>query len=203
MPSHTQTDAELYALLRADKPEAKPVAERAFGELYRRHAGRINAYCVRVLGSREEASDVFQETFTRFYESAQVPEKREMTNVPAYLLIIARNLCLQHKRNTRSGKTMLHFEDFDLPSAHHSSHSQHHSHKQLEEAELLSLITTSLELLDFDHREAFVLREYEGFSYEEIADVLKSNGATIRTRVHRAKQKLRYVLSPYLHDLNK
>jgi RNA polymerase sigma-70 factor, ECF subfamily len=194
MPPNTATDAVLYAHLRLQKPEEKPRAEQAFGELYRRHAGRVNAYCKRVLGGKEEASDVFQETFARFYQSAQTPTEREMTNVPAYLLTIARNLCLQHKRNTR---TTFRFEDFDFPDPHH------HSLRRLEETELLSLITTALELLDFDHREAFVLREYDGFSYQEIAELVNSNEATIRTRAHRAKLKLREILSPYLHDLKK
>lgn len=188
MPPNTQTDIELYALLRAPKPEG----ERAFAELYRRHAPRINAYCKRVLGSKEETSDVFQETFARFYQSAQSAEARTMTNIPAYLLVIARNLCLQHKRNTR---TTFRFEDFDMPDRHAA--------RRMEETELLSLIATALELLDFDHREAFVLREYDGLSYQEIAEFLAINEATIRTRVHRAKQKIRQILSPYLHDLNK
>lgn len=191
MPPNTQTDTELFALLRVPKPEDKPQAERAFGELYRRHSPRINAYCKRVLGSREESSDVFQETFARFYQSAQAPD-RAMTNVPAFLLTIARNLCLQHKRNAR---TTFRFEDYDMPDRH--------AVRRLEEAELLGLITTSLELLDFDYREAFVLREYDGFSYQEIAELLNSHEGTIRTRVRRAKEKIREILSPYLHDLNK
>lgn len=188
MPPNNQTDIALYAQLRASHPEA----ERAFAELYRRHAPRINAYCKRVLGSREESSDVFQETFARFYESAQTAGERTMTNVPAYLLMIARNLCLQHKRNTR---VTFRFEDYDSPD--------NHAARRIEENELLSLITTALELLDFEHREAFVLREYDGLSHQEIAEFLNANEATIRTRVHRAKQKIRQILSPYLHDLNK
>jgi RNA polymerase sigma-70 factor (ECF subfamily) len=195
MSPNTTTDAVLYAQLRAQKPEA----EQAFGELYRRHAGRVNAYCKRVLGGKEEASDVFQETFARFYQSAQTSTEREMTNVPAYLLTIARNLCLQHKRAARyrNTRTTFRFEDFDFPDP------QMHSLRRLEETELLSLITTALDLLDFDHREAFVLREYDGFSYQEIAELVSSNEATIRTRAHRAKLKLREILSPYLHDLKK
>ncbi|MFY8000745.1 MAG: RNA polymerase sigma factor [Candidatus Kapaibacteriota bacterium] len=188
MPPNNQTDIALYAQLRAPKPDA----ERAFAELYRRHAPRINAYCKRVLGAKEEASDVFQETFARFYQSAQNTEERTMTNVPAYLLMIARNLCLQHKRNTR---TMFRFEDYDMPD--------NRTTRRIEETELLGLITTALELLDFDHREAFVLREYDGLSFQEIAELVNSNEATVRTRAHRAKQKIRDILTPYLHDLNK
>ena len=58
----------------------------------------IRSYTIRFLGQRDEAQDVYQETFIRFYESAQ--KDREMTNVPGYLLKIARNLCLNQRRNT-------------------------------------------------------------------------------------------------------
>ena len=78
------SDNELYYLLNSDKK----TAERAFSELYSRHSPRIYAYCRRFLGNREEAQDVYQEAFVRFFKSAK--QQREMTNVPAFLLKIGR-----------------------------------------------------------------------------------------------------------------
>jgi len=92
------SDIELYAALK----NGKSVSEPAFAELYARHSPRIFAYCRRILGDRESAQDAFQETFIRFYNSAQ--QNREMTNVPAYLLRIARNICLNMQRNNHNNK---------------------------------------------------------------------------------------------------
>ncbi|MBK9247434.1 MAG: RNA polymerase sigma factor [Ignavibacteria bacterium] len=178
------SDAELFYQMKDDKN----IAERAFGELYSRHSPRVFAYCRRILGDRERAQDAFQDTFVKFYQSAQ--QDRIMTNVPAFLLRIARNLCLNAQRTRHQ---TVQFEDY------HASMSD----EPAEKTELLKLITTALELLPDDYREAFVLREYDGLSYQEIAEITNSSMATVKIRLFRAKQKIRDVLAPYLADLAK
>jgi RNA polymerase sigma-70 factor (ECF subfamily) len=187
----TYTDDALFALLSGSHAEA----EAAFTVLYERYAPRIHAYCLRVVGSECQAEDVFQETFVRFFKSAQKKRQpsseREHINVAGFLLTIARNLCLNHKRDRRA---TIPLEEFVLPRVAANNY---------EEEELLGLITTALELLDTEHREAFVLREYDGLPYHEIAALIGCNEATARTRVFRAKQRLRHILSPYVSDLAK
>jgi RNA polymerase sigma factor (sigma-70 family) len=68
-------------------------------------------------------------------------------------------------------------------------------------SELLNLITTALELLDDDHREAFVLRKYDGLSFQEIAELTNITETNARSRVHRAQAKIRSILAPYLTDI--
>ncbi len=183
MPQHTAlSDEELFRLLQS--PEKR---EAAFRELYARHSKRVHAYCVRAIStSEQEAEDIFQETFVRFHHAAQT--ERTMTNVPAYLLRIARNLCLNHKRDNRP--TLL-LRDDDLPN----------TPREYGTSELLNLITTALELLDDDHREAFVLRKYDGLSFQEIAELTNITETNARSRVHRAQAKIRSILAPYLTDI--
>ena len=50
--------------------------------------------------------------------------------------------------------------------------------------------------------ESFVLREYDGLSYQEIADLTQTSLATVKIRIFRAKQKIREILAPYLSDLS-
>jgi RNA polymerase sigma-70 factor, ECF subfamily len=177
------SDIELFEQLKLTNAQA----EAAFTELYTRHSSRVFAYCRRILGDPSEAQDVFQDTFLRFYQSAKKTE--EMTNIPAYLLKIARNLCLNCIRNNKKSVS---FEEY-----HKLSKDPSH-----EKTELLQLIMMSLELLPFDYREAFVLREYDGLSYAEIAEVVDATLSTVKIRVHRAKQKIREILAPYLVDLS-
>lgn len=176
------SDAQLFGMLREDAQ----TKERAFAELYARYSSRIWLYCLRVMGDSEAAGDMFQGTFLRFLQSAQV--EREMTNVPAFLLRIARNLCLNEKQKMRP--VSVPFEALEIPVEDPS----------MEAKELERLVATALDLLPEEYREAFVLQTYNGLSYKEIAEVIDHPVSTVRNRVVRAKKKIREILSPYLVD---
>ncbi|MCX7736645.1 MAG: RNA polymerase sigma factor [Candidatus Kapabacteria bacterium] len=176
-------DVELFYLMKSGSGHS----EEAFRILYNRYSARIYSYCRKFLGNKEEARDVFQEAFVRFYQSAQ--EEREMTNVPAFLLKIARNLCVNLKRKDTSALT---FEDY-MSSTYERSDND----------ELLNLIKTGMELLPPEYKELFILREYEGLTYNEIVNVTGLPLATVKIRLFRARQKLREILAPYLADLSK
>ncbi len=177
-------DSELFAALK----EKKAIAEAAFAELYSRHSQRIYAYCLRVTGSPEDARDIFQDTFTKFYRSANHKDI-EVDNVPAYLLTIARNHCINYKRNR---KIIFNFDDYNFST----------NDTGYEQKELLELVGRALDTLDFEYRETFVLRQYHGLSYKEISKITGDSIAAIKNRVWRAKEKIKQVLEPYLEDLS-
>lgn len=175
------SDPELYCMLR----EKKPRAEAAFAELYARHSQRVYAYCLRVTGNQEEANDIFQDTFYKFFESAKT--NRNIENVTGFLITITRNLCLNYKRDKKI--------NLDLDNFSFSTNDTHY-----EEKEMLELIARALEFLDFSSREVFILRQYQGMSYKEIADITGDSAAAIKNRVWRAKEKIKEILEPYLED---
>lgn len=177
------SDSELIAMLKGEKQRA----EQAFTELYQRYSPMVHAYCLRVLGDRDRAEDVFQETMIKFYHN--VDPERDNINVPGFMITIARNLCLNAKRDT---KQTVPVEDINYFTD---------SNSQIENKELLGLITSSLDLLDFDYREAFVLREYDGLPYEQIAEITNTTVSNAKSRVSRAKQKIKTILAPYLKEL--
>jgi len=177
------SDTELFYIL----SENKENAESAFTELFNRYSSRVYAYCRRFLGDRDEAQDVFQETFIKFHQSAN--KDREMTNVPGFLLTIARNLCMNAKRKEKPNVTLEEYmagDDDSLIS---------------DKDELLELIKKALELLPDDYREAFVLREYDGLTYEEISKLTNTSLTNVKVRIHRAKLKIKDILQPYLNEL--
>lgn len=174
-------DIELYYRLDKDKETAGV----AFAELYSRYSSRVFAYCRRFLGNKDDAKDIFQETFVRFFQSAQ--QDREMTNVPAFLLKIARNLCVNHKRKL---KEVVSFEDYMTSDSGTE-----------DQDELLKLIKMALELLTPEYKDLFILREYNGLSYNEIAEITGLSLSTVKIRLFRAKLKIREILQPYLADL--
>lgn len=177
------SDADLYALLRSEH------SEEAFGELYARYASTVYAYCLRVMGDRDRAHDVFQDTFMRFFQSAE--RHADLDNVKGYLLTISRNLCLNEKK--RASSQNLEFDE----TLYNPGTS-----REAERNEMMRLITMAMELLPHDMREAFVLREYQGLSYQEITKVLDIKLETAKVRVFRARQRIKEILQPYLNDMN-
>jgi RNA polymerase sigma-70 factor (ECF subfamily) len=176
-------DTELFALM----SKKKSIAEAAFAELYSRHSQRIYAYILRVTGNQDDANDIFQESFAKFFKSSK-NYKETMKNVPGFLMTISRNLCYNYKRDAKNN---LNIEDFNFFT----------KDKGYEEKELLDLIAGALETLDMHLREAFVMRMYHGMSYQEISDVTGETLSKIKSRVWRSKLKIKEILSPYLTDI--
>lgn len=164
----------------------KATADRAFAELYSRHSTRIWAYCRTVFGDHVQAEDVFQEAFTRFLEQGQ--KGTAVRNVPAYLLIITRNLCLNAKRDAKESVAI---EEFHMTV----------NDRPFENKELLELVNRAMALLTEEQREAFFLREYEDLPYNDISAVLGITALSARLRVSRARQRIREILQPYVAEL--
>ncbi len=178
-------DIELYKALSGKKP----IAEAAFSELYARYAQRVFAYCLRVTGDDEDAKDIFQETFLKFYHNANSKNEENIDNIGGLLITIARHLCLNFKRNR---KQLLNIDEFNITT----------NDTEYERKELLKLVSMAIELLEFEYREAFVLRQYQGLSYKEIAVITETSVSAIKNRVWRAKEMIKDILSPYLEDMS-
>jgi RNA polymerase sigma-70 factor (ECF subfamily) len=112
-----------------------------------------------------------------------------MTNVPAFILTIARNLCVNYQKKK---KPLISYEDYMFVRDDNN-----------DDNELLDLIKMAMETLADDYKEVFILREYEGLSYQDIADITETSLDNVKVRIYRAKQKIKDILEPYLADLNK
>ena len=176
-------DSELFKMLKSDKQ----TAEQAFAELYKRHSAKIYAYCLRMTCNKEEAQDIFQETFTKFFQIAK--EDKEMNNLPAYLLRIAHNLFLNSKR-------------IEIATVSIEDYMAYGFNNSLENDELLEHIKSALDSLPNEYKEVFILREYNGLSYKDIADVIGENIGVAKIRIFRAKEKIRKLIMPYLEEFD-
>lgn len=180
------SDTDLFGLLQRKAAEA----EQAFAELYRRHQQWMYAYILRVVGSADEAKDIFQETFIRIVRTA--PESKEpVANVAGLLMRTARNLCLNHLRDR---KQTVELEDIHLVADQRGHY---------ERDELLGLIATALDTLDTEYREAFVMRLYHDLSYDEIAELTNSTVPAVKNRVWRAKDRIKQLLAPVLAEFER
>lgn len=166
---------------------------RAFVALYQRRHLEIYRYILQFMhGDEEMAFDIFQDTFIKIHGNAQ--SLRDEHNVRAWMYAIARNNCLNEtKRGHRHVALSEQHEALDAGDQLLPDALLHHD-------ELSHRLDEAIRLLPANQREAVILREYEGFSYAEIADATRTSVGVIRQRLFRAKQSLRAMLAPFFED---
>jgi len=178
------SELELMKLLGGNKKDS----ERAFTEIYARYSQRVYAYLLRILESTEDTQDVCQETFIRFYETYK--EFKDLDNILGLLLKIARNLSLNYRRDK---KIEIEFNEYIKPIMNF----------EFNNSDLSSIIDNTLKMIDFEYREIFILRLYEGLSYAEISELTGMKDSSARTKYQRAKDKIKEYLLPYLTEYYK
>lgn len=184
------SDAELYKMLF----EEKSTSERAFKEIYARYSKRVLSYCRHFLKTEEDAEDAFQEAFVKFYASKTAD--REMKNLPGYLIIIARNICYNHIRDRN-----IIFMEYDEYLDEQSKFKVDNLELVLDNKLITECIDEAIGTLSDPLREVFILREYEGLSYNDIVEITNDSLDVVRTRLHRAKKQVREILEVKLREL--
>jgi RNA polymerase sigma factor (sigma-70 family) len=153
----------------------------AAGELYERYSGLILGYCLRQLGSREEAEDALQTTFMNAFRGLQrgiVPEQES-----AWLFKIAHNVCLSRRRSSwRRGKV-------EAPNNFEVLQEVIPGREQVVADELIRLQDV-LEDMPENQRRAILLREWQGLTYREISSELGLSQAATETLIFRARRAL-------------
>jgi RNA polymerase sigma-70 factor, ECF subfamily len=155
----------------------KPRADRAFERLYRKHAGDVYRYALVVLRNQADAEDVTQTTFLNAYRAYERGERpRSPQN---WLIAIAHNVCRQRFRQNQRRPTEVSFED-DIADT-------------VVDEDRISAddIRRAMGHLAFNQRAALVMRELEGRSYQEIADILEVSTSAVETLIFRARRALR------------
>ena len=152
--------------------------DRSFERLYRKHAGDVYRYALVVLRNEADAEDVTQTTFLNAYKAF---ERGERPRAPQnWLIAIAHNVCRQRFRQSQRRPNEVVFEE-ELAEA------------TVVEDDALSAedIRRALGHLAFNQRAALVMRELEGRSYQEIAEILELSVSAVETLIFRARRALR------------
>jgi RNA polymerase sigma-70 factor (ECF subfamily) len=153
-------------------------SDRAFERMYKRHVGDVYRYALAVMRNPADAEDVAQTTFLNAYrayiEKGQRPEKPQN-----WLIAIAHNVCRQRFRQSARRPSEVSFED-DIADTIVD-----------DEAPTGDDITRALSHLAFNQRAALVMRELEGRSYSEIAEILELSTSAVETLIFRARRALR------------
>lgn len=180
---HETNDAELMTRTRSGDHDA-------FAMLVDRHKHPLVNYLTHMTGSRDKAEEFAQEAFVRLYESAN--RYNEQGKLAPYLFRIATNVARgEAARNRLRNALLLRFLTRDEAIDDESPH------RRVLAGEVRDQVTAALESLPVAYRAAVVLREIEGWSYDDIAQALGCSEGTVKSRISRGRDELRKRLSHY------
>ena len=176
MPNQTQSDTDALATV-------------TFNRVMAEHANALKAFAARMLGDEQAAEDTAQDAFLAYYRHIdKVPENA----VRPWLFRVTRNLCLDQLRRRkfklRLFRDVQRDDEFELVPVDQKGHRPDEI-AHAEEARLA--IEDAIAALPSRFRQAFVLCEIEGLSYEEASGIMGCPVKTVSTRLFRARQRFR------------
>lgn len=172
-----------------DREQCTPSFSKAALE----HIDSLYGYAMTLTHNPSEAEDLVQETYLRAVKAfgQLVPN----SNLRSWLFVIMRNAWLNQIRHARSGPRFIELDSEDDDLTRWPDQRTEDPHvlylRKLEREE----VKAAIESLPGLYREIIVLRDVEGFSYQEIATMLNCPAGTVMSRLGRAREKLRTVLS--------
>jgi RNA polymerase sigma-70 factor (ECF subfamily) len=179
----TFSDKELLAKVRADDPSA-------FTVLVDRYKIRLFNLIYRILQNREEAEDILQETFLRVFKEKESYDPTYAFST--WIYTIALNLC----RNELKRKKRFKFFGIDLIQDDRRYAVEESGNKNC----LGSTLEKAIASLPYKYRTAFLLREVNQLSYEEMSQSMRVPLGTVKSRVNRARLMLREKLKPKMKE---
>lgn len=159
----------------------------AFDSLVSQYMRRAFAVAYRLLGNREDAEDLVQETFMAVLRKIDSFERGRAFSPWFFRILVNRGLNARKSRALRTGD--------ELPE--HAADGGASPERAAEQAELRARLRTALNGLPERQRVIVELFELEGFSGPEIAEILEISDGTVRWHLHEARRTLRQVLAAY------
>ncbi|HCY76580.1 MAG TPA: hypothetical protein DHV28_11730 [Ignavibacteriales bacterium] len=155
-----------------------------FTILFNKYKKRIYNYALKMLNDKMRADDIVQDVFIKLFENLNNIHNKQ--SIQFWLFKTARNEMMAFLRNTKNKKFIteaVDIENFEIENKTSLA-------DEIENAELKKLILKELEMMNEDFSEVFILKEYSGLSYKEIASLLEIDEDLVKSRLYKARQKL-------------
>lgn len=172
---------------------AKQGDAQAFEELLTLYEKKVYSLAYHYVGNEHDAMDISQEAFLRVYRF--LPQFNEESRFSTWLYRVTSNVCKDYirKRNTRNEVPLTQEGDeesfsYDVPDLRYNPEDV------FQQKEMRQEICDGLRELSHDHREILVMRDVLGLTYEDIADALELEEGTVKSRISRARDKMRVKL---------
>lgn len=165
--------------------------EAAFAIIYERYEKQIYAFICRMMGNPDDAADLTQECFLKAFVA--LPKTTEFLNLSAWLHRIASNACLDVLRRRRIIR-WLHWDNF-ISGAAPEPTVQDGPERAYLRSETREHVQSILNDLSPRYRLCLVLREYQGFSYEKIAEIMGTSTSSVKSMLFRSREQFRKIYS--------
>jgi len=172
---------------------------RAFTELVRRYQTRVIHLVSRLLNDREVSEDIAQEVFVRVHLHRR--NYRTGSRFSTWLFTIAANLAkneIRRRKRRRNWSSLDEMQETLKDASMQFADPKANKESDLEREQLSGVVGQAIESLPDRYRIALMLRDLDGMAYEEIGQVLKIPGGTVRSRINRARLMLKRKLEPWL-----
>ena len=184
-------DEELMWLVQKDKLEA-------FEILARRYEKRFLNFLFRFVNNRSVAEDICQQALLRIYRNRK--KYRNTGKCSTWMYTIAANLARDWLRKNRRFK----FVSLDVPVSENTDIIDFYespeptSSKRLEDKELAQMVQKAIDSLPEHQQLAILLSHYDNLNYHEIAKIMGCSKGTVKSRIFRAKSRLKDLLTGYI-----
>lgn len=175
--------------------------EEAFELLVQRHRRPILNFAYRFMGDREIAEDISQDVFLRLWASSST--YLPVAKFTTFLYTIAKNLCLNAMAKSKNAPAMQSLDDPDASGSESVTSLQDGSitsgnspDQEVVGKEIVGKIEEAVGKLSPEHRLVFILTEYHGYSYQEVAAIAQCPIGTVASRKNTAVKQLRQRLMP-------
>ncbi len=189
-------DAELVA--RVQRGESQ-----AYAELVRRYQDRVFNACWRICGHLEDARDLTQEAFLKAFEG--LGNFRGESGFFTWIFRVAVNLSLTHRRNTHRRRVLSLDQATNPDGTQADELARRMRHAENDgpadgptQGELHAAVVRAMHDLDDDQRAVLVLRDIEGFDYEQIGSILRIPPGTVKSRLFRARSAIQRAIDPQM-----
>jgi RNA polymerase sigma-70 factor (ECF subfamily) len=168
----------------------------ALETLLEKHEPRVYRFARRLCGHREDAEDVLQESLLTAARS--LSGFRGASSLSTWLFTIARSHCIKKRRRSRFAPTEVSLDAGEGDSAREHPDPAPGPEEALHARRLEAALERAIAGLDRKYREILVLRDVEGLTAPEVATVTGLSVAAIKSRLHRARARVREELAPLL-----
>lgn len=167
---------------------------QAFAELVQAYEKQVYNLCLRMCGNREDARDLTQEAFVKAWRG--LPFFQQESSFSTWLYRLTSNVCIDHlrreKRQIRVSLTLEH--DEEEPVELEIADSQPLPEEQLLHHEQRQAVAQAMMQLEEEFRQVLILRVVQDLPYEQIAQIMNLRVGTVKSRLARARQKLKKIL---------
>ena len=168
--------------------------ERAFEQFVLQYEKKIYNIALKYTSSESAACDISQEVFLKIYKS--ISTFKELSSLSTWVYRITYNVCIDYLRREKRMSEVSLFVDgaddedylMELPDTSSSPELV------MDKTILREVISSSIEKLSAEHRSMIILRDLQGLSYAQIAKITGCEEGTVKSRINRAREKLRTIL---------